>query len=104
MACVKRLLRLMSGRRVIRRRVIVHGRVQGVFFRVSCRDEARRIGVAGTVRNMPDGTVEAVIEGRRGAVEALIDWCRTGPKRASVRGVDVFVEEPSGAKDFVVLR
>lgn len=67
------------------RRVRVYGRVQGVFFRDSCRAEAERLGVAGWVRNEPDGTVLAHLEGEAAAVDALVAWCRSGPPHADVR-------------------
>jgi acylphosphatase len=67
----------------------IHGRVQGVWFRESMRVEAERLNVAGWVRNMPDGGVEAVIQGPSGAVEALIKWARTGPPLARVDRVEV---------------
>lgn len=78
---------------VIRRRVLVSGRVQGVWFRDSCRAEAVRLGVAGWVRNRPDGRVEAVFEGDEDAVEAMVAWCGEGPPGAVVVAVEV-VEEP----------
>jgi acylphosphatase len=87
---------------VIRRRVIVHGRVQGVFFRDSTRREAERHGVAGGVVNRDDGTVEAVFEGKPEAVGALVEYCRHGPERAAVDRVEVFDEEPQGLNDFRV--
>ncbi|MHB1092008.1 acylphosphatase [Thiobacillus sp.] len=67
----------------------IHGRVQGVWFRESMRIEAERLDVAGWVRNMPDGAVEAVIQGPAVAVEALIEWTRTGPPLARVDRVEV---------------
>jgi acylphosphatase len=87
---------------VIRRRVVVHGQVQGVFYRDSCRKEARRLGVAGFVRNLEDGTVEAVFEGDPYAVGAMLEWAQTGPVRAQVGRVEVTEEEPEGLTDFVV--
>jgi acylphosphatase len=85
-----------------RARVVVHGRVQGVFFRAETRDRARSFGVAGWVRNAPDGTVEAVFEGDRERVESLVEWCRGGPPLAAVTGVDVDWEEPRGEPGFAV--
>jgi len=87
---------------VIRRRVVVHGRVQGVFFRDSVRRLAEREGVAGRARNVPDGTVEAVFEGEPAAVERLVDFCRLGPPHASVERVEVTEEEPTGERTFRV--
>jgi acylphosphatase len=86
----------------IRRRVVVHGRVQGVFFRETCRREARRLGVTGFVRNVADGTVEAVFEGDPDAVSAMLDWVHDGPDLAQVSRVEVVVEDPEGLADFVV--
>ena len=70
-------------------RLRIHGRVQGVWFRESMRVEAERLNLTGWVRNTPDGTVEAVIQGPAEAVEALIEWARTGPPLARVDRVDV---------------
>jgi acylphosphatase len=87
---------------VIRRRVVVSGLVQGVFFRDSCREEAWRYGVGGWVRNRRDGRVEAAFEGDAESVEALEAWCRIGPPRAAVTAVEVEEEEPIGETSFVV--
>lgn len=76
----------------IRRRIIVHGRVQGVFFRDCTREIAHRHGVAGWVRNRDDGTVEALLEGSSSAVQAVIDFASDGPSRADVRDVEVIDE------------
>ena len=86
----------------IRRRVVVRGQVQGVFFRDSTREEARRLGVAGWVTNRGDGAVEAVFEGSAEAVEAMVSFCRSGPSRADVSSVDVSEEEPEGLDGFRV--
>jgi acylphosphatase len=85
-----------------RRRVVVHGRVQGVFFRDSTEQEAASRGVAGWVRNRDDGAVEAVFEGDSDAVEALVEFCRSGPSSADVERVDVEEEEPEGLNGFEV--
>jgi acylphosphatase len=87
---------------VIRRRVVVHGRVQGVFFRDSTRQRAHQHRVAGWVRNNWDGTVEAVFEGEEEAVERLVAFCRDGPRGAEVDHVDVVEEEPEGLAGFDV--
>jgi acylphosphatase len=87
---------------VIRRRVVVHGYVQGVFFRDSVRRLARQRGVNGWVANRPDGTVEAVFEGEADAVERLVDFCRIGPRGAQVESVDVSDEDPEGLTGFTV--
>ncbi len=84
----------------IRRRVVVHGNVQGVFFRDSCAREARGHGVAGWVRNREDGRVEAWFEGDAQAVEKLLAWCRQGPPQARVTGVDVSVVDPASLDAF----
>jgi acylphosphatase len=85
---------------VIRRRVIVHGRVQGVFFRDTTRRMARSRGLGGWVRNTPDGTVEAVFEGEDDAVESMVRWSRDGPRGAVVERVEVAPEEPEGLAEF----
>ena len=85
-----------------RRRVVVQGHVQGVFFREATRRRAQALGVAGYVRNCPDGTVEAVFEGEREAVERLVEFCREGPRGARVDWVDVAGEEPAGMSGFEV--
>jgi acylphosphatase len=84
----------------VRRRVVVRGEVQGVFFRDSTEKEASSRGVAGWVTNRDDGAVEAVFEGSDDAVEALVEFCRSGPSRADVRDVDVTEEEPEGLDGF----
>lgn len=73
---------------MIARRLVVHGRVQGVWFRDSTRREAERLGVVGWVRNRADGTVEAWAQGDDHAVRALQEWCGDGPPRAEVTAVD----------------
>ncbi len=86
----------------MRCRLVVHGRVQGVFFRDSTRQEAERAGVAGWVANRPDGNVEAVLEGDRSAVEGVIEFCRSGPSSADVERVETHDEEPEGLSGFAV--
>jgi acylphosphatase len=86
----------------MRKRVVVHGRVQGVFFRDSARQRAEAVGVAGWVANRPDGTVEAVFEGEDEAVEALVAFMREGPRSADVERVEVTGEEPEGLAGFDV--
>lgn len=88
----------------IRRRAIVRGQVQGVFYRDSCCSEAERLGVHGWVRNCADGTVEVLIEGEPGAVGRLVDWCRLGPPWAEVTAVEVLDEQPEGLLGFRVVR
>jgi acylphosphatase len=87
---------------VVRKRVIVHGRVQGVFFRDTTRRTAESRGVAGWVRNNPDGSVEAVFEGPEDAVEAMVRFSREGPRGAVVEHVDALDEEPEGLTGFRV--
>ncbi|MDP8955197.1 MAG: acylphosphatase [Actinomycetota bacterium] len=84
----------------VRQRVVVAGRVQGVFFRDTCRTEARRAGLSGSVANRPDGRVEAVFEGDEDAVGRLVAWCRRGPPDAQVDGVEVSEEAPTGEAGF----
>lgn len=88
--------------RSTRRRVVVSGHVQGVFFRDSVRRLAASRGVGGWVRNRPDGTLEAVFEGERETVEALLDFCREGPRGARVERVEVSEEPPEGLAAFEV--
>jgi acylphosphatase len=84
----------------VRARVRVEGRVQGVFFRTEAQSRARTRGVAGWIRNDPDGSVEALFEGPRTAVESLVDWCRRGPRGALVDDVRVAWEDPVGEEGF----
>jgi acylphosphatase len=85
-----------------RRRLVVHGLVQGVFFRDTVQRAALRAGVSGWVRNNRDGTVEAVFEGEDGAVERLVAFCQEGPRGARVDSVDVHPEEPEGLSGFSI--
>jgi acylphosphatase len=87
---------------MIRRRVVVHGYVQGVFFRDSTRRLAQQHGVAGWVSNRWDGAVEAVFEAEDDAVERLVAFMREGPRGARVESVEVFEEEPAGETGFNV--
>jgi acylphosphatase len=87
---------------VQRRRVVVQGHVQGVFFRETLRRRAGAAGVSGWVRNRSDGRVEAVLEGEREAVERLVAFAREGPRGARVDWVDVANEEPEGLEGFEV--
>jgi len=87
---------------MVRVHVVVSGRVQGVWFRQSCQEQARREGVAGWVRNLADGTVEAVLEGERPAVESMLTWMAHGPPRAEVTGLEVTDQPPTGAIGFPV--
>ena len=86
--------------RLIRRHLVVNGRVQGVFFRDSTREAAENEGVSGWAANRDDGAVEVVLEGPADAVEAVIGFCRMGPVSADVTSVDVTEEEPEGLSGF----
>ena len=87
---------------MVRRHVVVHGFVQGVGFRIFVASRARARGVSGWVRNRYDGTVEAVLEGERDAVDAVIVACENGPRSADVSGVEVSEEEPEGLRGFEI--
>jgi acylphosphatase len=80
--------------------LVIHGHVQGVFFRDSTRRQAERCGVAGWAANRPDGSVEVVLEGEAPAVQALIDYCRRGPRGAHVTDVEVRERDPTGMRGF----
>jgi acylphosphatase len=88
----------------IRAHVLVSGRVQGVGYRFSAVDEARRLGVKGWVCNLADGRVEAVFEGSKSAVEQMICWCRQGPLGAVVQDVVVEYGTPEGFPGFEIRR
>ena len=87
---------------MLRRRVIVKGRVQGVWFRGATQAEARAAGVAGWVRNRPDGSVEAVFEGPPAQVARLLAFCRQGPPSARVDVVEELEEPPEGLAGFSI--
>ena len=89
----------------VRAHVLVSGRVQGVFFRMETRDEARKRNVTGWVRNISQGRVETIFEGKKEDVEKIIEFCSAGPPRAKVSKVDVQWKEYTGEfKDFKILR
>ncbi|HEY5784284.1 MAG TPA: acylphosphatase [Microlunatus sp.] len=88
---------------MIRRRVRITGRVQGVFFRDTCRREAHARGLAGWVTNLPDGSVAAVFEGPEADVDALVAWCGRGPSSARVDAVEVTDEEPQRESGFAIV-
>ena len=81
---------------VVRVHIYVSGRVQGVFYRSNTRKKALELGLKGWVRNLPDGRVEAVVEGEENQVDRLIQWCRRGPPSAVVTGLEVEKETPKG--------
>jgi acylphosphatase len=87
---------------IVRRRVVVHGLVQGVFFRDSVRRQASRTGVSGWVRNTAEGAVEGVFEGAPEAVERLVTFCRDGPRGARVDRVEVIDEIAEGISGFSI--
>jgi acylphosphatase len=87
---------------VIRRRAVVGGRVQGVFFRDTCRRVAREHNVAGSAANLPDGSVEVILEGEPSDVEEVLEWCRSGSSYADVESVEVTEEQPEGLEGFSV--
>jgi acylphosphatase len=86
----------------MRRRVVVHGSVQGVFFRDTTRRLAEQHGIAGWVRNNRDGTVEAVFEGEEADVERLVEFMRAGPRGARVERVEVYDEEAEQLSGFAI--
>ena len=85
---------------MVRRRVVVHGEVQGVFFRDTARREASRYGVSGWIHNTAEGTVEAVFEGDRKAVDRMVGFAHEGPSQAEVEHVETFDEEVEGLQGF----
>lgn len=89
---------------IINRVITITGKVQGVFYRGSAREQSERLGVNGEVRNMPDGSVLLIAEGEEDAVKALIAWCHYGPPRAEVLEVAVKEGVVKGYKDFRVIR
>jgi acylphosphatase len=87
---------------LVRKKALVSGRVQGVFYRDTCRQVAIDHGVAGAARNLPDGRVEVILEGDPSDVDEVIAWCGSGPRGAVVESVDVTEEEPQGMTGFVI--
>lgn len=88
----------------VHKRVWIQGKVQGVYFRASARNQARALGLTGLVRNEPDGSVYAEVEGPAQAVEAFLSWCRRGPEHARVAGILVEDAPPEGFRDFNIER
>ncbi|MCO5239211.1 MAG: acylphosphatase [Chitinophagaceae bacterium] len=89
---------------IINRIITIKGKVQGVFYRGSTREQAERLGIHGEVMNMPDGSVLLIAEGEEESVSALIAWCHYGPPRAEVQDVTVKEGGIKGYKDFRVIR
>jgi acylphosphatase len=85
-----------SQRRMMRARIVITGRVQGVYFRASARDVAHTQRLSGWVQNRIDGAVEALVEGEEEAVQAFIAWCRDGPPGAHVSDVQAIMDQPTG--------
>ena len=83
--------------------VRIYGRVQGVFFRANTKEMAERLGINGWVRNVPDGSVEAVFEGEGEAIQKMIEWCHHGPPMARVDKVEIKEEEPQGENGFRII-
>jgi len=83
-----------------RARVRIYGKVQGVWFRAHTKEMAEKLSIKGWVRNMPDGSVEAVFEGDDKSLEKMIEWCHHGPPLARVTKVEIKYEEPKGEKEF----
>lgn len=88
---------------MIRTHLWISGKVQGVGYRLSAQNEARKLGVNGWVKNLPDGRVEAVLEGEKTAVEQMMQWCRQGPTSAVVKDVQVQEEAPENLSQFQVV-
>jgi acylphosphatase len=99
---VQKMALRLAWPRMVRRHVWVSGKVQGVWYRGSCADRARALGVSGWARNLPDGRVEVVAEGDAEAVGALVEWCHEGPPHAHVTEVEVQSEPPQKLMDFSV--
>lgn len=84
--------------------VFFSGKVQGVFFRYSTKNMAEELGLSGWVRNLADGRVEALFEGKKEVVETMIEWCKFGPEFAKVTGIEIIVEDFKGELSGFLLR
>jgi acylphosphatase len=90
---------------MVRAHILVTGRVQGVFYRGTAQQEGRRLGLVGEIRNLPDGSVEAIVEGERASIDEFVRWCRRGPEMAEVEDVEVTLGEAKGGfRAFSVVR
>jgi acylphosphatase len=90
---------------VTRAELFITGRVQGVFYRASAQQEGMRLGLLGEIRNLPDGSVEAIVEGPRDRIEEFIEWCKRGPPSAEVEDVRVRWSNASGGfRTFMIAR
>jgi acylphosphatase len=95
------MINAVSTPALIRRCVTVSGRVQGVFFRESCKRLADEYRVSGSAKNLADGRVEVILEGGPAGVQHVLDWCRSGPPSARVDEVEIVEEEPRGENGFI---
>ncbi|NET38299.1 MAG: acylphosphatase [Cyanothece sp. SIO1E1] len=94
----------LTARDYIRVHVFVSGRVQGVGYRIATKDAAVALQLSGWVKNLPDGRVEAVFEGPKQSIEAMLKWCQQGPSAAVARDLSVKYETPEGLTDFHIAR
>jgi acylphosphatase len=92
-----------GGATVVRRRLLIDGRVQGVGYRAAVDRQANRVGVGGQARNLDDGRVEVVLEGSLADVESLVRWCWSGPRMSMVTNITITEEAPTGAKQFRIV-
>ncbi|WP_130470873.1 acylphosphatase [Candidatus Magnetaquicoccus inordinatus] len=94
----------MSQDLLLHKRLLIHGRVQGVFYRVSTQQEAEKLGLRGWVKNLPNGSVEVEVHGSPSAVAALLAWCQHGPPGARVEKIDSNDCPPAEYTGFQVIR
>ena len=95
----------MISLKYVRARVLVTGKVQGVFYRQTARDKALKFGLTGWVRNLPNGNVEIVLEGSEEKIKEMVEWCKIGPFNAVVNDVKIEIKEHKGEfDDFSILR
>jgi acylphosphatase len=84
--------------------LLIHGKVQGVFYRASAKEQADLLSLSGWIRNTEDGSVEAVVTGTEENIDSFISWCRKGPKQAVVNDIQVTPKPDEGLKGFKVIR